>query len=50
LEISARLREDYQNGRSYYPLQGSLLKVPPAAFHRPDRVFLEWHNQNVFRG
>jgi putative restriction endonuclease len=50
LEISTRLREDYQNGRSYYPMQGSRLKVPTAAYHRPDRVFLEWHNQNVFRG
>ena len=50
LEISARLREDYQNGRSYYPLQGSRLKVPTAALHRPDKAFLEWHNHHVFRG
>lgn len=50
LEISARLREDYQNGRSYYPLQGAHLKVPTAAVHRPDKAFLEWHNQHVFRG
>jgi len=49
LEISARLREDYQNGRSYYPLQGAKLKVPTAAPNRPAIEFLEWHNQHVFR-
>jgi putative restriction endonuclease len=49
LEISARLCEDYQNGRSYYPLQGARLKVPTAAVHRPDKAFLEWHNAHVFR-
>lgn len=50
LQISARLREDYQNGRSYYPLQGVRLKVPTVQVHQPDIAFLEWHNQHVFRG
>jgi len=50
LEVSARLREDYQNGRSYYPLQGAQVQVPPAAWHRPEKAFLEWHNEHVFRG
>ena len=50
LEISERLREDYQNGRSYYPLHGSRLKVPTADLHRPDKAFLEWHNRHIFRG
>jgi putative restriction endonuclease len=49
LEVSSRLREDYQNGRSYYPLQGVHLGVPAAEAHQPDKRFLEWHNQNVFR-
>lgn len=50
LEISARLREDYQNGRSYYPLQGAAVHVPRIPSHQPDKAFLEWHNENVFRG
>ena len=50
LEISARLREDYHNGRSYYPLQGAHVHVPTAVSHRPDKAFLEWHNEHVFRG
>jgi putative restriction endonuclease len=50
LEISARLRQDYQNGRSYYPLQGATVQVPSTPWHRPDNAFLEWHNTHVFRG
>jgi putative restriction endonuclease len=49
-EVGARLREDYRNGRSYYPLHGTRLEVPIAAVHRPQRKFLEWHNEHVFRG
>ena len=50
LEVSSRLRDDYHNGRSYYPLHGALVHVPAASSHRPDKAFLEWHNQHVFRG
>ena len=50
LEVGARLRGDYRNGRSYYPLHGASLHVPSMALHRPEREFLEWHQQRVFRG
>ena len=50
LEVSRRLREDFKNGRSYYPLQGTRLLVPRIEAHQPERKFLEWHNLNVFRG
>ncbi len=50
LEVSARLREDYKNGRSYYPLHGASLQLPIEASHRPERQFLEWHNEHTFRG
>jgi putative restriction endonuclease len=50
LEISSRLREDYQNGRSYYPLQGARVGTPATISHQPHRTFLEWHNEHVFRG
>lgn len=50
LEVSPRLREDYHNGRSYYPLQGVRVQVPGTVAHRPDKAFLEWHNEHVFRG
>ena len=50
LEISSRLRDDYQNGRTYYPLQGARVHVPAVPSHQPDRTFLEYHNEHVFRG
>jgi putative restriction endonuclease len=50
LEISDRLREDYRNGRSYYPLRGWYVNAPTTPAHRPDKMYLEWHNQHVYRG
>lgn len=48
LKIGDRLRDDYHNGRSYYPLRGTQIAVPKSSVERPTRDFLEWHNQNVF--
>jgi putative restriction endonuclease len=49
LEVSGRLREDYQNGRTYYPLHGSTITVPRQEADRPSASFLEWHNTQVYR-
>ena len=48
LEVSPRLKQDYQNGRSYYPFHGSALRLPAAEQLRPDSAFLEWHRENVY--
>jgi len=48
LEVSDRLRHDYQNGRSYYPLRGTRISIPVTETERPTRDLLAWHNQNVF--
>jgi putative restriction endonuclease len=50
LEVSPRLKEDYQNGRSYYPLHGSSVCLPAAAPETPSADFLRWHNERVYRG
>lgn len=50
LEVSRRLREEFENGRTYYPLHGTNVRVPNAAALRPDTELLKWHNQVVFRG
>lgn len=50
LEVSDRLRFDYSNGRSYYPLQGQRLQVPGEARNRPAEEFLAWHNEHVYLG
>jgi putative restriction endonuclease len=49
LEVSPRLKEDYRNGRSYYPLHGSTVSVPAAAADAPSVDFLRWHNERVYR-
>jgi len=50
VEVSRRIREEFENGRDYYALHGEPLKVLPSAEHsRPAREFLEWHNA-IFKG
>ena len=50
LVVGDRLRGDYRNGRSYYPLHGAQLQVPTTRSHQPAKDFLEWHNEHTFRG
>jgi putative restriction endonuclease len=47
--VSQRLKHDFSNGRSYYPLDGSGIVLPrePADWPTPD--LLAWHNKHVFR-
>jgi putative restriction endonuclease len=46
VEVSSRLREEWQNGREYYAHHGKKLQIQPgdAAF-LPGKKFLEWHNE-----
>jgi putative restriction endonuclease len=48
IEVSGRLREDYQNGHSYYPFHGKVIRPPQSPADRPDPQLLRWHNENVF--
>lgn len=49
IEISGRIREQYENGRIYYALHGETLRViPESVIERPSPEFLDWHNRNVF--
>lgn len=48
--VSGRIKEDYENGRDYYALQGKQLSnVPESPLERPSRAQLAWHNENAFR-
>jgi putative restriction endonuclease len=47
--VSALLREEYENGKSYYPFHGQALREAEGAGDRPDPAFLTWHNDHVFR-
>ncbi len=48
--VSKRLKVEYENGRLYYALSGSLLR-PPGAFHPTiSQENIRWHNQERFFG
>ncbi len=47
--VSPRLRIDYENGRSYYPLHGTRVTVPVGEGEAPATEWLRWHNEQRFR-
>jgi putative restriction endonuclease len=50
LVVGKRLREHFDNGRSYYDLDGHRLHLPAAAERRPSAEALTWHREQVFLG
>jgi len=51
VRISRRLREEFENGRSYYPFDNHLLShFPNSSQERPLKEMLLWHNENKFKG
>ena len=50
LLVSGRLEQDFNNGKTYYAMQGRQLMVPRSDAERPDREALEWHRDVVFLG
>jgi len=51
VEVSERIREQYENGREYYQYRGKpLLKVPGVVEERPGKEFLRWHNKEKYIG
>lgn len=50
LEVSPRLKAEWENGREYYAYHGHELKFRPLEkLHLPSRQYLIWHNENRFR-
>ncbi|MCA9509144.1 MAG: HNH endonuclease [Myxococcales bacterium] len=50
IEVSHRIREDFENGRNYYALHGSVLRLPEDPNLHPNDRFLRWHAENVYLG
>jgi len=50
LEVSRRIREEYENGRDYYALSGRELRPPRSESARPDPLLLDWHNRHRYLG
>jgi putative restriction endonuclease len=49
VEVSGRLRGEFENGRTYYPMHGTPVTVPADPRLRPDPDLLRWHNETAFR-
>lgn len=51
VEVSNRIREEYENGREYYKYHGQQLSVlPPTPIEAPSQEFIDYHNNKVYRG
>lgn len=48
LEVSRRIREEFENGRDYYALAGQEIRIPKDRRLHPDREALEYHAERLF--
>lgn len=48
LDVSQKIREQFENGRDYYALRGKLITLPRNSSDHPSKDFLRWHNERVF--
>lgn len=48
--VGDRLREEFNNGRSYYSMRHTRIALPSDSALFPSRGRLEWHQREVFRG
>ena len=46
--VSARLKDEFENGRAYYKRDGKTITLPEGERDRPDPELLRWHNEHVF--
>jgi putative restriction endonuclease len=50
IEVSGRIKEEWNNGKEYYALHGGAMTLPEAAQLRPATTLLRWHNEQRFLG
>ena len=48
--VSQRLKEEFDNGKTYYQMHGRSLWQPKTPELRPDPLALAWHREKVFVG
>jgi putative restriction endonuclease len=49
VEVSRRLKEEFDNGKEYYALQGKTILLPDVPAFKPSTEQLAWHNEHVYR-
>lgn len=51
VEVSSRIKQEFENGRDYYAYHGKpLVELPSSPNEQPSAEFLRWHNGRIFLG
>ncbi|MGF1669116.1 MAG: hypothetical protein ACFCU6_01605, partial [Balneolaceae bacterium] len=51
LEVSRRIRDEYENGNEYYAYHGiEPSNLPENMLDRPSPGFLTWHQEQIYKG
>lgn len=51
VEVSSRIKEEFHNGKEYYQYHGKdLFVLPSRDIEKPSKQFVDWHNENIYRG
>ena len=49
IEVSRKIKEQFENGRDYYRYHGNqLISLPSGKLDMPKKEYLLWHNENVY--
>jgi putative restriction endonuclease len=48
--VGSRLRQEFHNGRCYYELDNQPIALPEEISLQPNKQFLEWHEDVLFKG
>jgi len=49
VEISKRIKEEFENGRDYYRYHGERINLPIYSKDYPSLDFLRWHNSEIYK-
>lgn len=51
VEVSNRIKEEFENGKEYYRFHGNnIYNLPIRLMDKPESKFVEWHNENIYNG
>lgn len=51
VEVSKRIKEEFENGKDYYKFEGHpLVTIPQQLNYRPNSNYIDWHNNNIYNG
>ena len=49
IEVSRRIKEEFENGKHYFTYHGQQINLPQHPFDQPSGEFLTWHNEKIFK-